>query len=287
MAGLNAAYPLVMGGAKVLMLDAGATPVKKFGLKYPLLGRRAGYAERNVEKGRIITKSYVAGGLSEIWGGACARFNLQELHDVGLPTLEHDYNVVSQRIGLRGGVSSWRGHMMLQELCQHPNFEYRKQLVTEIPPEGIVVVACGAINTAKLIGAETLFYKSNRLQLCLSFKRRSSHGSQIIETFEVGTSFVLLYGLAPHVVVADTRGPRVPMRQFGLLPLFSWQFPEGSASHYAGGVKVDSEGRWSDRVYVADAASWTALPAKPPSLTIMANANRIGRIILNRLKKES
>jgi len=79
------------------------------------------------------------------------------------------------------------------------------------------------------------------------------------------------------------------LRALGLLPLTSVRNPFGATSHYAGGVpysestvehvlSVDRDGRLhqADRIYVADAASWASLPAKPPALTIMANANRIG-----------
>lgn len=76
--------------------------------------------------------------------------------------------------------------------------------------------------------------------------------------------------------------------RLGLIPLKSIYMKEGTSAHYAGGVSslgdTDSPLRADDngkvdglsRVFVADSSIWKALSAKPPTLTIMANANRIG-----------
>lgn len=64
-------------------------------------------------------------------------------------------------------------------------------------------------------------------------------------------------------------------------------------SHYAGGVafekkpkklSTDSNGKLhqAKRIYIADSASWRALPGKPPTLTIMANAARVGKNVLQK-----
>ncbi len=59
-----------------------------------------------------------------------------------------------------------------------------------------------------------------------------------------------------------------------------------TTSHYAGGVSVDKNGKFynSRRIYVADSSSWKILPAKPPTLTIMANASRVGKNVLKIFK---
>ena len=67
-------------------------------------------------------------------------------------------------------------------------------------------------------------------------------------------------------------------------------------SHYANGVpnqdkpgilSTDSNGKLhqAKRIYIADASTWRMLPAKPPTLTIMANASRIGKNVLKKFKK--
>lgn len=78
------------------------------------------------------------------------------------------------------------------------------------------------------------------------------------------------------------------LRKLSLIPLKQVYMPEGSSAHYAGGVstsldseaplKADINGKlWgSSNIFVADASLWKAISAKPPTLTIMANANRIG-----------
>lgn len=79
---------------------------------------------------------------------------------------------------------------------------------------------------------------------------------------------------------------------FGLLPFKT--ITSGVTSHYAGGVthqekpgrlSTDSNGklRRAKRVYIADSSIWGALPAKPPTLTIMANASRVGKHVLQKL----
>jgi hypothetical protein len=283
-AGLHAAYPLVKSGARVLMLDAGETPKKKFGLRYPLLGGRAGYARVHKEDGKVMVESFVAGGLSEIWGGVCERFNEQELHAAGLPKLDAHYDEVSKRIGLTGSFSDYHGNTSLKELQTYPNFEYRREFVKEIPKiSKFVVLACGAIGTAKLLGRKAAFYKGNTVYGCLSLKNLPLKGLHPVAAFSVGESYVLLYHPLPLIIIADVRGPSTNLLQFGLLPLVKKRFPDGSASHYAGGVKVDQNGQFKEGVYVADSSGWKALPAKPIAITIMANANRIGTHIASLL----
>lgn len=51
-------------------------------------------------------------------------------------------------------------------------------------------------------------------------------------------------------------------------------------SHYAGGVS--SMLNKSKRVYIADSSTWQVLPAKPPTLTIMANARMVGKQVLKK-----
>ena len=277
-AGLSAAYPLVKAGARVVMLDAGETPVKKFGWHYPLLGSRAGFAHIHKDgKGRVLVESFVPGGLSEVWGGVCERFNDADLRAAGLPRLDEHYDTIARRIGLTGKFSTYRGHTTLEELKTHPNFEYRKEFVTDIPRASrFTILACGAIGTAKLLKKQTRFYKGNTLYVCVSARRRPLRDLKPAEAFSVGESYVLLYSVLPYIVVVDVRGPRVDLRAQGLYPLARKRLPDGSTAHYAGGIKVDPDGKYADGVYVADASGWTALPAKPITLTIMANANRVG-----------
>jgi hypothetical protein len=89
------------------------------------------------------------------------------------------------------------------------------------------------------------------------------------------------------------------LRSLGQLPLRTVLPPAGASAHYAGGVPfaADRAGVFpleasesgallkDEGIYIADAATWRALPAKPPTLTIMANANRIGRIVASELGK--
>lgn len=73
------------------------------------------------------------------------------------------------------------------------------------------------------------------------------------------------------------------LRSLGLFPL---QTIIGyTTSHYAGGLSVDKNGKLhkTNRMYITDSSSWKILPAKPPTMTIMANAARVGKNVLKRI----
>lgn len=83
-------------------------------------------------------------------------------------------------------------------------------------------------------------------------------------------------------------------RQLRSLGLFRFKVMNGiTAPHYAGGVpfttipgklSTDRNGKLhqANRIYIADSSTWRALPAKPPALTIMANASRVGKNVLRK-----
>lgn len=79
------------------------------------------------------------------------------------------------------------------------------------------------------------------------------------------------------------------LRILGLFPLKTGS--DYVTAHYAGGVpfktipgkiSADLSGKLhqADRIYIADSATWRALPGKSITLTIMANAYRIGKNVL-------
>lgn len=80
---------------------------------------------------------------------------------------------------------------------------------------------------------------------------------------------------------------------FGLFPLKT--ITSDVTSHYAGGVpfqikpgklSTDSKGKLhqAEKIYVADSSTWRTLPAKPPTLTIMTNAARVGKHVLQEFR---
>lgn len=94
-----------------------------------------------------------------------------------------------------------------------------------------------------------------------------------------------------HVELLSLKRITRAMRMTGLLPVKIMDLPEGSTSHYAGTVPVstdeklplssDPDGKLhrSRHIYVADASVFRMLPSLPHTLTIMANARRIGKIV--------
>lgn len=86
------------------------------------------------------------------------------------------------------------------------------------------------------------------------------------------------------------------LKILGLIPLKTGS--DYVTAHYAGGVpfgnaqrklSADVSGRLSHskRIYVADSSTWKALPGKSPTLTIMANASRVGKNVLKKFQKHS
>lgn len=85
--------------------------------------------------------------------------------------------------------------------------------------------------------------------------------------------------------------------RLGIVPLKIAQLNDGSTAHYASGIPyavlgkypltTDADGKLQEasHVFVADAATWTYLPAKPSTLTIMANADRIGLQLAKQMKR--
>lgn len=79
------------------------------------------------------------------------------------------------------------------------------------------------------------------------------------------------------------------LRTLGLFPLKTGS--DYVTAHYAGGVpfkdkrsklSVNKEGKlhYTRRIYIADSSTWRVLPGKSPTLTIMANAARVGKNVL-------
>lgn len=92
------------------------------------------------------------------------------------------------------------------------------------------------------------------------------------------------------------RGVVAHLMSLGLLPFKS--VDNYVSAHYAGGIpiknipgklSVDLKGKLhqGDRIYVADSSTWRALPAKAPTMTIMANASRVGKNVLKNFYKSS
>ena len=91
---------------------------------------------------------------------------------------------------------------------------------------------------------------------------------------------------------SEFRGIKNQLQTLGLLPLKT--IKGYTTSHYAGGLSfqtkpgklsVDANGKLNQarRIYIADASTWQALPAKPPTLTIMANAARVAKKVVSNL----
>jgi hypothetical protein len=85
------------------------------------------------------------------------------------------------------------------------------------------------------------------------------------------------------------------VRRLGCLPLKRVHAIHGSSVHYAGQFPMTHEDqplttepsgrlRGTRAVYLADGAAFAYLPAKGPTLTLMANANRIGVSVRDRLR---
>jgi hypothetical protein len=106
------------------------------------------------------------------------------------------------------------------------------------------------------------------------------------------------YGGSPEELARreqDEAGIARFVRQLGCLPLKRVHAINGSSVHYAGQFPMTREDRplttepsgrlrGTHAVYLADGAAFAYLPAKGPTLTLMANANRIGVKVRERLR---
>jgi hypothetical protein len=118
------------------------------------------------------------------------------------------------------------------------------------------------------------------------------HGGESGDTLEIG------YGdSADDRVRRERHEKRIAgfARQLGCLPLKRVHAIHGSSVHYAGQFPMTREDRplttelsgklrGTRAVYLADSSTFAYLPAKGLTLTLMANANRIGVDLLKRLR---
>jgi choline dehydrogenase-like flavoprotein len=97
-------------------------------------------------------------------------------------------------------------------------------------------------------------------------------------------------------IAADLRGVTRALRALRCVPLSTIATPPGSSIHYAGTIPIagsagdppltcapDGRLNGSTRVYLGDSSSWRYLPAKGPTLTMMANARRVARAVARSL----
>lgn len=98
-------------------------------------------------------------------------------------------------------------------------------------------------------------------------------------------------------IAEDLRGFGRVLRQLGCVPLSTIATPPGSSIHYAGTIPFargagdptltcapDGRLEGMGSVYVADSSSWRYLPAKGPTLSMMANARRVAREVARSLR---
>ncbi len=102
------------------------------------------------------------------------------------------------------------------------------------------------------------------------------------------------------LMAADVRGVKRCLWKLRCVPLSVFRTPAGASIHYAGTIPftqaaselpLGSDGRGklrgSRHVFLADAATWNYLPAKAPTLTIMANARRVAHEAAAELRAQS
>jgi choline dehydrogenase-like flavoprotein len=91
-------------------------------------------------------------------------------------------------------------------------------------------------------------------------------------------------------IAADVTGIKRCLRALGCMPMQAIATPAGSSIHYAGTIPFESAAndpaltcepsgrlRGAPQVFVADSSTWRYLPAKGPTLTMMANGRRVAR----------
>lgn len=121
-------------------------------------------------------------------------------------------------------------------------------------------------------------------------KKRERQNGDILEIFFHQTKSELRNYKIELQKVSQT------LKSFGLFQLKT--VSDSVTSHYGGGVPFHNEPRklsadiksklhQAKRIYIADSSTWRALPAKPLALTLMANASRVGKIVLRKFNTEN
>ncbi len=109
------------------------------------------------------------------------------------------------------------------------------------------------------------------------------------------------YALGDHeraAIDSDLRGFGRVLRTLGCVPLSTIATPPGSSIHYAGTIPIAAGagdpdltctpgGRLNgtENVYVGDSSTWRYLPAKGPTLSMMANARRVARNVVRSVSR--
>lgn len=150
-----------------------------------------------------------------------------------------------------------------------------------IPLPRIIALPLLSIFTPSLMIADVRFPAfESKNKFCRLIKK---HGTDILEiSFEESGEEIKFH---KNEFTKITK----KLRSIGLFPIKVTK--DFTTSHYAGGIpyqkikgilSTDINGKLhqANRIYIGDSATWRALPAKAPTLTIMANASRIGKKVL-------
>lgn len=174
----------------------------------------------------------------------------------------------------------------LQSACAQL-YSYRSlllfRLLPKLPLPAPQALALLSLFTPSLVIADTRFPALQKENQTLTLQRRSDGRDEVCIHCNAEQTPQELHAL---------KTIKRALRTTGLLPIRTIHTPTGSTSHYAGTVPVtdngggdslscDRDGRvyQMKNVFVADASMFRVLPAVPHTLTIMANAQRIGKVV--------
>jgi GMC oxidoreductase len=220
-----------------------------------------------------------------------------DAYDVRVPLLANPYLYMPcVNLAMLGRPAADRRHSLSQLVGllsppSHPDdtlvlslYSYRALLLHKLVKEMPLPVGAGLLAARLLLSSLTVvgvnFPERPTTEKWMLLRRRADG------TDELAAS----YGLSDDERAFNRAGARLvarALRAIGCIPFASIDPGNGSSIHYAGGLPMTADrsnrlgtsvnGRLhgAQRVYIADSANWSFLPAKGPTLTMMANARRV------------
>jgi choline dehydrogenase-like flavoprotein len=169
-------------------------------------------------------------------------------------------------------------HIIAGVICYRSLLHHRIVRQMPLPPSLGLLLSRTLMSSLTIVGLNYPDYRSATKWI----KLRETHaGDMLAANYELSTE-------EKAVMAADVKGIVRCLWKLRCVPLAMFATPAGASIHYAGTIpfaKTQSESpltsdgrgklRGSKHVFLADSASWTYLPAKAPTLTIMANARRV------------
>jgi choline dehydrogenase-like flavoprotein len=256
------------------------------GTRVTLKARSLMLAAGAINTGRLAARSKAAYGVRlPLISNAYQYIPAINLRMLGRPARDERHSM-AQLIGALADGRQQHDQLVLNFFSYRSLLLYKLVKEMPLPPELGLLVARLLMTSLTVIGLHHPDYAASSKWLSLE---RSSADEDILEA---------QYVESDSQVALNRTGTAQALRtltKMGLIPMGVINPGAGSSIHYAGPLSIRPEPGIMQtapsgalhsyrRVYVGDSAGWNFLPAKGPTLSIMANARRVAAGIAQDLK---